>query len=303
MKPRLVGVAALFLLVAAGAAGWWWWFGRTPPVSRAIAYLPQTDGATAYLNVSLLRRFGILDQIAGNPELAEPDYRAFVQATAFDYRKDLDAILLRTSDSTTWFVLTGNFSAKKLAEYARKQGGRCAGDLCSTQGSDRQKQISFVLLEPRLLGLAVGPDPMAAASLSGRAGAQEEEPPSNAPAWVNVPGVALQPREGLPNGVSAFFSALRGADEATLSIRPAGQGVDVDLEAPCNTPEVASTVAGKLTVSTSLVRNLMERGGKTLPPDSPEGVLAAGQFKADQKTVRGKWHLPSSLLGDLSKLN
>src|SRR5947209_10735915 len=77
--------AAAVLGIAAVIAGYFWWWMQRPP--EAARLLPQSD-AVVYLNlqpVRLAAGFSSLPQVKH-----DPDYEAFVQATGFEFERDLD---------------------------------------------------------------------------------------------------------------------------------------------------------------------------------------------------------------------
>ncbi|MBE7544896.1 MAG: hypothetical protein M9913_00085 [Bryobacteraceae bacterium] len=296
-RPRLAWLAGAFLV--AGVLAGWWWLGRAPSANQMLAWLPEGDGPTVYVDFALLRRTGLLDRLAGDAAMAEEDYRAFIGATGFDFRKDLDAALVRWREDATLLVLAGRFDQKRLEQYAQTQGGRCVNGLCSLEAATPGRRISFVRLGRGVLALATAGDAMAAGMIS----KDNRTPAPDAPlssAWLMLPKASLRSTAGLPAGLSAFLEALGGAERAVLLPRPTQAGVDLVLEAPCTSPAVAGRVADRLTKATSLLKSLLSREGKEPARDDLSGVLTAGTFRGDGAVVRGFWPLPKEFLDKLS---
>ncbi|MBE7543849.1 MAG: hypothetical protein KJZ84_02715 [Bryobacteraceae bacterium] len=296
-RTRLAWLAGFLVLVSAAVL--WWQFGRAPSPSQMLAWLPAGDGPTLYLDFALLRRTGLLERLAGDARLADEEYRAFIGATGFDYRRDLDAALVRWHDDATLFVLAGRFDRARLEKYAVAQGGRCANGLCSLPAATPGRRISFMQLNRGTLALATSTDPMAAALIS-RSNRTPNPGAPMSPLWLMLPKPYLKSMEGLPSGISAFLEALGGAERAAFLLRPTNNGVDVVLEAPCTSAAVASRVAGRLTQATSLLKSLLAREGKQPERDDLSGVLTAGTFRGDQDTVRGFWPVPKEFLDKLT---
>lgn len=298
-RPRRLLLAGAVVLLLAGAA-LWWWSRRAPSAPEMLAMLPAGDGPTLFIDFALLRRTGLLDRLAGNNNLAEDDYRSFIGATGFDFRRDLDTALVRWRPTATLFVLTGAFDDTRLQTYAVAQGGRCVNGLCSLPAATPQRHISFVRLGPRTLALATAVDPLAAASISPQNQSASTGAPAMASLWFLLPGESLRSTEGLPAGMSAFLEALNGAERAIFLLRPNPAGVDVVLEAPCPSPAAANRVATRLTQATSLLKSLLAREGKQPARDDLSGILTAGTFRGDREVARGFWPVPKEFLEKLS---
>ncbi|HYP05170.1 MAG TPA: hypothetical protein VER03_02965, partial [Bryobacteraceae bacterium] len=58
------------------------------------AYMPQRDAAVLFLDVAAVRDSGILDKLMGSTVGEEAEYKAFVQQTGFDYKRDLDRVMV-----------------------------------------------------------------------------------------------------------------------------------------------------------------------------------------------------------------
>lgn len=284
-------------MIAGGA--WWWWANRAPSADQMLGWLPEGEGPTLYVDFALLRRTGLLDRLAGDAAVVEEDYRSFIGATGFDFRRDLDAALVRWRPGATLFVLAGRFDDGRLERYAMAQGGRCVNGLCSLPAATSGRRISFVRIGRRTLALATAEDPMAAAVISPANRTSFAAAPMGS-VWLMMPGSALVSTGDLPAGMSAFLEAMNGAERATFLLRPTAAGVDVVLEAPCASAAAANRVAGRLTQATSLLKSLLVREGKEPERDDLSGILTAGTFRGDKDVVRGFWPVPKEFLDKLA---
>lgn len=104
----------------------------SPPEEVAgLAWLPAATGLVAGVDVAALRQQAwLLEMIRRATEGVSEDaeYHAFVQATGFDYRHDLDRVWLGlfgpSEQPLVAGVVEGRFAAARLRDYVRKQGGR-----------------------------------------------------------------------------------------------------------------------------------------------------------------------------------
>jgi hypothetical protein len=296
-KSVQLAAAASAGLVAALAI--WWFHYRGASAAKLAEALPDKPGATLFIDAGQARRAGFLRHLSAPPETQESDYRAFVEATGFDFTRDLDRLMVRFgAGGGVWIAASGRFDAAKLSRFARARGGRCVRGMCTLQGSAPERQISWLEPESGLLVLAVSTDPLAAALGGSRRLAPLEA--SSSPVWLHVPGAQLAAREGLPPGVSSLLSALSGAREATFSAALDSRGLAVSLTAPFANPGDARASAGRLVSATGLLRKLIEREKVVGRDAGLAEVLASGEFRAEDSTVRGSWRVSQSWLSQLT---
>lgn len=296
-KSLRLAAAALAGLLAAG--GLWWALREQTAPAELLAALPDRAGATLYIDAGLARKAGVLRHLSAPEALQEPDYRAFVEASGFDYTRDLDAVALRFAQGGgVWIAAAGRFDAAKLAAYAQARGGRCLRGICTMPGSAAERQISWLEPTGRILSMAVAPDPLAAALSGGGKPPAERLPDS--PVWLHVPASLLTPADGLPPGTSALLSALEGARDARFWVDAGSRGVVVRLNAPFSAEEPARASAARLDNATALLKKLIAR-------ESPRaaaglgGILASGQFRAQGSTVEGSWPVNETFLKELTR--
>jgi len=291
------------VLLCAGAAGFAYWRGAFRPMSAAdlVGSLPPDQATDAYIDVDALRRGGILNLVAGSKAAEEPDYRKFVEQTGFDYRSDLDAVAAAFFHKDAYFAMRGRFQWKKLAQYAAGQGGRCTGEICSMPGSTPDRHISFYLLRPGVLALAVSATELGVSMIGPK---QWKTPPKlpAEPVWISAPSFAFTDVKELPAGTHAFLSPLARAQHVTFAVGPgsAGKGLQVRLEVACDSAETALAVSSQLTKTTDLLKKMLEREHMTPNKNDLSGVLVAGNFEQKEKTVLGTWPLEPGFVESLA---
>ena len=293
-KLALTLVSLLILLSGAGIFVYLKFF-HTPDPAKLVGLFPPGDAPTLFVNVDSLRSIGVLDTLAGKAGSEDPEYKKFVTATGFDYRRHLKAAALRFRRSETLMVIDGEFDFDKLEAYAKASNGRCANHLCSMTGSTPQRQISWLPMKGGMLGLAVSTDPMAAALLAGSPAPPDHPLPRQA-VWLEVPGAELHGGPGLPPGLSALLSNLEGAQRATLAIVPAPTGFALTLDAPCPTTESANQVVTRLRKNTELFQKLLARENRKPDPADLSGILANGSFQVVNTSAQGRWPFSLGLL-------
>src|SRR5713101_3696718 len=87
---------------------------RDLPLESALARLPSDNAAVLSIDFEALRRGGIFDMLSGPVVEEEPEYKSFVEKTAFDYRRDLDDAFISFHASGGYFLLRGRFDWKRL---------------------------------------------------------------------------------------------------------------------------------------------------------------------------------------------
>ena len=232
--------------------------------------------------------------IAASKVTPEPEYRAFVQQTGFDYLNDLDSALISFHRSGTYFLLRGRFNWKALEEYAAHQGGQCRDSFCRVAGSVPERKISFFPLRKNVMALAVGADASAAVRL------QTVRPRLAAvpgdPVWSLIPIAALKQNGSLPPAAAVLVQALDGARSVVLAAGPEGTRLAVRLDATCDSAAQAAALATRLRDITAHVRDAV----RTPDPKDLGGVLAAGVFEQKEAHVLGRWPVQREFLESLA---
>ncbi|MGH9664989.1 MAG: hypothetical protein ACRD9L_11245, partial [Bryobacteraceae bacterium] len=293
--------SGLVLLCLGVLAAFYYWHERRITTPEAmVACLPPRDATLVYVDVCALRRAGILDLLAGSKATEDLEYKSFVQATGFDYRRDLDSVAAAFAPDGTYLVVKGRFDWKNLNRYAQAQGGRCINGFCATPGSAPERRGSFYALKPNTMALAFGRDEFAAGIITSR-GRQPGDPLPQQPIWVSVPGAALRRATDLPAGTHSFATALASADKIVFSAGPEQDHLQVQMTVNCATPDAAAQLGLRLDNVTDLLRKMVTRENQTPNTSDLSGVLAAGTFQTIGSTVFGRWPVERAFLDSLAE--
>ncbi len=119
---RKTALSILGFLLLAGVGCFWWWQRAAAP-SELARLLP--DGQILfYANLQPLRQAGLLD----DPRMAHAaGYAAFIQASGFDFERDLDAVALSmqgvpAGPHRSLLLMQGRFGSQ-FFRYLQQQGG------------------------------------------------------------------------------------------------------------------------------------------------------------------------------------
>ena len=291
--------ALALLLLAATIGGFYAWrSARTLNNQQLIQRLPQARATHVFIDVDGLRKSGLLDLIAGSKSAEDPDYKSFVDQTGLDYRTDLDAVAAAFSEGNTYLALRGRFKWNKLAAYAQSHGGKCASTTCSLLASRSGYFISFLLLRPAVLAMAVANDEHGVNMIGPQAWRKPPHLPSE-PVWISVPSFALS-EANLASGTHAFLEPLSQAQDVTFAVGAAQKGFQIRLEAVCATPEIAELLTRRLSATTDMLKKMLERDHMTPNPNDLSGVLTAGTFSQRTDHVTGTWPIERGFLESLA---
>lgn len=284
----LLVLAAVCTAIVAGVALY-----RTRSTSPAalLSRLPSEGAVIVSIDFGALRGAGVLGIFGGSKVTQEPEYRAFVDQTGFDYTKDLDSALISFHPSGSYFLLRGRFDWKALEEYAAHEGGNCHNSFCRVTGSVPERRISFFPLRRDLMALAVSADESAAFELQIVRQARPTEIPGD-PVWSLIPIAALRQNGSLPPVAMVFVRALDGAQSVLLSAGPEGTRMKVRLDATCGSAAQAAALATQLRDITAHLRDAVA----TPDPKDLGGVLAAGVFERKDAHVLGRWPVEREFL-------
>jgi hypothetical protein len=260
-------------------------------------YLPPRDATLFYLNVAALRHAGILRMVAGTKPVEEGGYRDFIGRTGFDYTKDLNAVAGSTQGSETFCLVRGRFDWNKLHAYAQK----CTAGICDMPGSRRDRWISFIEIQPDVMGLAISADHLAARFLRTRR--SRIEILSQAPVWISLSHSLLGNPASLPLGARLFAISLESANPVVLSIAPNNGPADVPfeltLDAYCSNAAAADTIRNQLELDTKMLQLGLARQHVEANPADLTGLLTAGSFQVIGSRILGNWPIRKQLLNAL----
>jgi hypothetical protein len=264
-----------------------------------LSRLPADGAVVVSIDFRALRKAGVLGLLSSSKVMQEPEYRAFVDQTGFDYLNDLDSALISFHSTGTYFLLRGKFDWKNLRDYTVQQGGTCYNTICKVNGSTPDRKISYFPLQTNMMALAVSRDDSAVIQLQTRRKPKAFDIPDD-PVWSLIPVGVLKNSAAVPAGTRTFARALEGADAVVFSAAPEGGRIGVRMDATCRTAADARALAAQLTDATALLRNLIARENKTPNQRDLSGVLAAGAFELRELHVLGRWPVDRAFLESLS---
>lgn len=291
-------MVVLSLVACALVAGGIYWYRarKAAEPSDLVAYLPTADASVIYIDVDALRRSGILSMVAGSKTAEDPDYQQFVKETNFDYRQDLDAVAAAFKDGRVYFALRGRFHWKNLRDYATHQNGSCHKDFCVVAGSQPNRRISFYLLKPDVMAMAISPDDFGAYQVTGESGKLALAAPKQ-PVWALIPSAALQSMDALPAAAKVYVPALQGAQQIVFSIgADQAQQLQLGIHVTCTDAPAATALLAQLEATTKTLRDLLTKQHQKPDPADLTGVLVAGNFRRDERQVYGAWPIPKAFV-------
>ena len=291
-----LGIVVSAALLVTGIAVLKWREGNTFSETRALlSRFPAEDAIVLNIDLASVRKAGLL---SASKIPLEPEYKKFLDGTAFDYRRDLDSVTASFSKSGNFFIARGRFNWSKLRDYATHQGGSCYQELCRMPGSTPERRISFLPLRDDTLALAVSTDDLAANRLT-KEGDPVSAPIPSSPVWMSVPGTALRQAGGLPSGLRLMLSAMTNADRLTITVDTANNGLAAKLDAACRTPDDARILASQLRTVTATLKEALQTD-KDAQADVLAQTLAAGAFDDSGAHVNGRWPFNKSLISSLT---
>lgn len=153
-KKTLVIVLSILLLLF---VGYRCWAPRDSLGTRAdlLSLMPVDASAVGFLDLQELRASPFLAQVLSWAPQPRPDgdYAQFVQATGFDYERDLDrmALAVNRQSQTPWMIAVaeGHFDRKKVETFAGRFGSLKTADgktlfAVPMNGSERKAYFTFL---------------------------------------------------------------------------------------------------------------------------------------------------------------
>jgi hypothetical protein len=260
-------------------------------------FLPPRDATLFYVNVAALRHAGMLQLLAGTKPVEEVGYRDFVRRTGFDYTKDLDALAGSTAGSRTFCLVRGRFDWNKLRAYS----GTCAAGICDMPGSRSDRWISFIEIQPDVMGLALSTEQRAAGFLRTRQ-SQPGALPNDA-VWISLAQSLLSNPGELPLAARLFAISLQSAHPVILSLTANSAGEEAPfklmLDARCANAATADTIRTQLELDTKMLQLGLKRAHIQTNAADLTGLLTAGSFQVVDTRVLGTWPIRKQLLNAL----
>lgn len=307
MRKRTQVLLAGAVLAAAGVA-----FGvhryrqASPagPAAELLSYAPADSSVVAYADVAALRGSPLLVKLAALAPAAAPDrdYAEFLQATNFQYERDLDRVGVaqrsRGNAQETYVVAEGRFDRKKIAAYALRSGRverQNGADVYIVPTNGPAKNLSFTFLDERHIALASGPNlapllaPHRATNLP-RALQERIARLAGSPVFAvgrmsaSLNNEAKQlPLGGLRSDqLDALVAGLRWV---SFAARPEGDHLRIVLEGECDTEENARQLAGAVK-TLAFVGQMALSDPKTRKRMDPESVAALEELLKSAEVSR-----------------
>jgi hypothetical protein len=174
MTPKsktLVGTAILLVILAMAGVGVWLWL-RVMAPPEAARLLPEAD-AFIYVNLRPLRLASVFTSL---PQVSrDPDYQAFVDATGFEFERDLDEAAIavhlpspaagaaangQARETRYSEVFIGRFDLPRLNAYFRKNAKsvEAAGSEQIFLVPVEDRTVRIALLSPHLVAVSNADD-------------------------------------------------------------------------------------------------------------------------------------------------
>ena len=263
------------------------------------AYMPERDAAVLFIDVAAIRDSGILEKLVGSTVAEEAEYKNFLQQSGFDYKRDLDRVMVNSAEETHYFLAEGRFDWDKLQSYAKGQGGYCEGDFCAVKGSTPGRMISFYPVAKNFMALASSPNEKAAREISSRTPVKPSYDVPAKPIWLHIPSSFMQQQVNLPAGTRLFARALENSKRVMFSLGPEGDKFEIAMDVVCGTPEEAAVLRTQLEGVTKLLQSFIAREKQTPSMQDLSGVLTSGSFQRESEHVIGRWPIDRGFIDAL----
>jgi hypothetical protein len=142
-----------------GASAFWGythWRSQDNDPEELLSFMPSSASAVLYVNLQTLRNSPFLAALyawAGRPSV-DAEYAGFMQATGFNYERDLDrtaiAVWDRAEETSFLALAEGRFDRKKITTYAMQSGTRViegGREIFSVPVNGSARRISFIFLQ------------------------------------------------------------------------------------------------------------------------------------------------------------
>jgi len=263
---RIITITLVAALVAGSALAYWRHAARaaeTNGIPEIIFYAPADAKAIIYVDLAALRSSAFATQMnaLGASQNPESEYLSFVQATGFDFARDLDrAALIVRQDSpgqVELAVAEGRFDQTKISAYALRSGKseRAGGaDIYEVPQGAAGNPTAFTFLDKDRIALAQGQNAKAILASLLRTGRQSALDPEMQAHILRLAGSAVfavgqisqLPENLAPGGMHSdqLDNLAHTVRWVGLGLRPEGEVLHLVVEAECVTPENANQLAG-----------------------------------------------------------
>jgi hypothetical protein len=311
-RPFLV----VLLVAVAGTAGVVYWryaatAAQDSGMPELLQYAPAGAHALVYVDLAALRDSAFASDLTALAPAQTPDreYLEFVQATGFDYARDLDRVLLvvrqQAPAQVELAIAEGRFDRGKIAAYALRTGKmeRVNGaEIYEVpQSSAAGKNAALTFLAANRIALAQGARAREALGTVAQAGREGTLEPATRARVLRVSGspvfavARIDPvaENFAPGGLRSdqLNNLARNVRWVTLGLRPEGEVVHAAAEGECDTAENARQLAGTFDGLRMLGQSLLTDPATRarLTPQAAqvlEGLLGELRVTQDSQRVR-----------------
>lgn len=292
-RTRQLALLVLVVVVIGGALYWAFvheWRPAAPAQLAGLAAVPADAGLAGGVEVASLGRqqwlVDIVKRASGEVDEAA-EYRAFVEATGFDYTRDLERLWFGAAGTDAApvfvFVAEGRFARERIQSYARQQGAaastyegmelfefRTAPAPPAGAPPQPERRSAFAFLDDTHLAFVFGPDTGALRRAidcwQGRAPAviadaarrtEFERVAAGQQAWAVIEPAKLNPAQ--LTGQSGDPGLTELIAQAALGLSASEVGLRISAEGRCREAAHAERLHSNLTVLSQLGRMALAR--------------------------------------------
>jgi hypothetical protein len=143
INNRLTGILAVVLITVVAVLGYRRWSLHDSGGARneMLALLPDDPSVVVFVDLGQFRSSAFLSQLLAWAPYAPVDeeYAQFVQASGFNYERDLDRVSMAFSRQPAggfvYGVADGRFDRKKIEEYAMRSGEKITGSTANNNSA------------------------------------------------------------------------------------------------------------------------------------------------------------------------
>ncbi len=338
-RAGIVILVFIILLIAA-AGGFYYWQSHRPSVAPAFApevagpppdamsQLPPDAPVVGYMDVATLRKLqdfplsGLTALVSAGPQ-ADREYSQFVDATGFDYTRDLDHAAIAYWPVGSWSpanvmgrdrflaIGDGRFDAQKIKAYVLRTGKVVTRGTQTIYEAPGNPPISIEFLTPTQIMVAGGNGATELIAQTVSDGPRPRDPAMEIRLQrvAGAPLFAVARTGALPEGFYDVFQnapqlagLARGVKAITLVGDPTGGALDVTLAAECDSASHAMTLsfmletgrmAASMAMSSPDARKQMTRQQLAFA----NALIGQAKFKQEGRNVRVSLNVTPSMVG------
>lgn len=221
------------------------------PALELLSQVPIGAPTLVYVDLAAIRESSFYQHRTDRAPMTVPDadYANFIQATGFDFEKDLDRIVIASwpqsigqEQTKNVVVAEGRFDRQKIRDYAMKNGklDRQQGhDVFLFPARDPKNWNALVFLDDHRIaiveGSSIAPVLVPHAADAATDPVRERAARVNGAAVFAISRVPAIPDNFAPGGMQSaqLTGLIRSVQWITLAARPEGENLRVSLEGEC----------------------------------------------------------------------